>query len=371
MPNIFDFLNLDPLSGAILSGAVFIAAAFIAGRVLKIALGAVQHRLARRTSSSLDDFLLTVLKRCMTGLLVLGVVYWVSSALVAQSVKEPANLRGLLDVIAGAAYVLLLLYSALSVARLVDAFILWYLKDVAHRTNTHLDDELAPLVNRVMNVLVFVVAAIVILDHFGQNISTLVVSLGVGSLAIALAAQETLANTIAGFVLMIDRPFRPGDRVRLPDNSFANVREIGIRSTKFIDDDNVMVIVPNAEIVKSEIMNLSYPNDIVRFHIPFSVAYGTDLAHVQKLVFDVINKEPDIVEKDRTEVRVLELGESSVHMTAMAWIRNPNLIPPRTGQILHLIYDTLRVNGIEIPFPQRVVHLRDASQLAPPSALGE
>lgn len=356
MPNLFDFLPIDTLTGVLLSALVFVALAFVAGRLLKMLLAGMQHRLARRTASSLDDFLLSVLKKSIVGLLVLGVLYWASGALQSVGAKEPAHVRTILEVTAGAAYVFFILSIALAVARLVDAFILWYLKDMAHRTNTHLDDELAPLVNRVMNVVVFVAAAIVILDHFGQNISTLVVSLGVGSLAIALAAQETLANTIAGFVLMIDRPFRPGDRVRIPSGSFANVREIGIRSTKFIDDDNVMVIIPNAEIVKSQIMNLSYPNDMMRFHIPFNVAYGTDIAHVQQLVIEAINREPDIVEQDRTEVRVMQLGESSVHLEAKAWIRNPNRIPPRTGQIMHLIYDTLRAHKVEIPYPQRVVH---------------
>jgi len=357
VPDIFNFLISDTIFSALLSTAVYIAAAYLIGKALEFGLSTVRNRLAKRTSTSLDDFLLAVFKRAVAPLIVLAVTYWAFDAMRLPAAEYDKWVRTLFAVLSGLAFVILLFYAALTVARIVDAVILWYLKDVAHKTNTRLDDELAPLVNRVMNIVVFAVAAIVVLDHFGQNISTLVVSLGVGSLAIALAAQETLANMIAGFVLMIDRPFRVGDRIRLPDGKIGNVAEIGIRSTKVIDDDNVMIITPNAEIVKSQIWNMSNPNDGMRFRVPFGVAYGTSIEKVQRIVTELINAQPYVVEPGRTEVRVMELGDSSVNFVAMARITDPNQIPPRSGEILAMIYNALYEHGIEIPFPQRVVHM--------------
>ena len=268
----------------------------------------------------------------------------------------PLLKRGLSVVVEGL-YVVSVLYACYFVTRLIDAAVRWYLHEVATRTQTHLDDELAPLANRVLKILIYLIGVVIILDHFEQNISTLVVSLGVGSLAIALAAQETLANMIAGFVLMIDRPFRIGDRIRLPDGTIGLVREIGIRSTKVIDDYQVMVITPNAEIVKSQIKNFSYPNDIVRFEVPFGVAYGTDLSAMRGIILERINREGDIVEPETSEVRITEMADSSMNATLLCKIRNPNNIPRRKSDLLLIIYNTLYEHQIEIPFPQRVLHL--------------
>ena len=293
----------------------------------------------------------------ITTLTVLGVGYWsfMEALLVARD--EHVLLHRLAIGVTEALFIVLVFYVALFLARLIDTIIRWYLHAVAERTQTHLDDELAPLVNRVLKVLTFFVGIIIILDHFGQIISTLVVSLGVGSLAIALAAQETLANMIAGFVLMLDRPFRIGDRIRLPDGTIGNVSEVGIRSTKVIDDSRVMIITPNAEIVKSQIKNYSYPNDEVRFDVNFSVAYGTDLEAMRRVVLERINREDDIVDKQLSEVRINEMDDSSIKAAVLCSIRNPNSIPRRRSDLLLLIYDTLREHAIEIPFPQRVIHL--------------
>jgi MscS family membrane protein len=341
-----------------LSALIILAGGYILGRLLKILLRFLKHGVSKRTKTSLDDFLLAVLKRCIVGVAFLATAYWVTKALVPEADHLGAFAVSAMPIVREIIYVLLVMYGSLTVARLVDSVVLWYLKDIASRTQTHLDDELAPLVNRILNILVFVLAVIVILDHFHQNVSTLVVSLGVGSLAIALAAQETLANMIAGFVLMIDRPFRKGDRVRLPSGLIGNVYEIGMRSTKVIDDGNIMIITPNAEIVKSQIWNLSYPNDMVRFEVPFSIAYGTEIDRMRALVIGAVNAEPDVVEPETTEVRITELAESSVHACVMFKVRRPETIPRRRSDLTKLIYDTLRANGIEMPFPQRVVHFK-------------
>jgi MscS family membrane protein len=365
-----DFLG-DTVLAVLLSGLLYVVAAWLVGRLLSLVLRIMRQRLAGRTRTNLDDYLLEVLQQFITPLLMLIVFYFTSKAILPYFARRAMLEQRLADGVNAALYVITALFVAFVISRLIDALVRWYLKDVAARTNTRLDDELAPLINRVLKILVYVLGVIVILNHFNQDISTLVVSFGVGSLAIALAAQETLANMIAGFILMIDRPFRVHDRIRLPDGTIGNVSEIGIRSTKVIDDNHVMIITPNAEIVKSQIKNFSYPNDIVRFQVPFGVAYGTDIAHMQRIIIDRLNQEDDIIEPETTEVRVVNLGDSSVQCEAFCKLQNPNVIPRRRSQIMLVIYETLRIHGFEIPFPQRVVHIAHAPQEASHAQLAE
>jgi small-conductance mechanosensitive channel len=346
----------DTLTSELLSAVLIVALGFIGGRILKALFNFVRRHWAKKTTSSLDDFILGVMGRFVSGLTVLITAYLSTKGLIRHVQDDPQYVQTAVTVINGGLYIFMMLYIAFMIAKVVDSFVLWYLKDIAHRTETHLDDELAPLVNRILNILVAAIIVIIVLDHFNQNVSTLLVSLGVGSLAIALAAQETLANMIAGFVLMIDRPFRLGDRVRLPTGIFGNVHEIGMRSTKVIDDNNMMIITPNAEIVKSQIWNLSYPNNVMRFRISFTVAYGTDLRRMQQAVIAAINNEPDIVEPETTEVRVMELADSAIRCDALVRTSHPNGIPKRTSEIMQLIHATLVEEGIQIPYPQRVVH---------------
>ncbi len=355
--NFFSFIFGDAAAGVLLSAVVLVIAAYVVGRLLRWLLSQLANKIAKKSRSQFDDMLLGEFARHITMLVTLGVAYYALLASREALALHEDFPEQLTEVLTELTYIALVFVIAWSVTRLIDTVIRWYLHEVAARTHTHLDDELAPLVNRLLKVLIYSFALILVLDHFGQNISTLVVSLGVGSLALALAAQETLANMIAGFVLMIDRPFRVGDRICLPDGTIGNVKEIGIRSTKVIDDAQVMIITPNAEIVKSQIKNFSYPNDIVRFEVDFGVAYGTDLEAMRAIIIARINGEGDILEPETTEVRVVEMGESSVQTRLMCKIRNPNNIPRRKSDLLLVIYNTLRAHGIEIPFPQRVLHI--------------
>ncbi|MCB2203313.1 mechanosensitive ion channel family protein [bacterium] len=360
--NILEFLLGDTALSILLSALLIIVLGVVAGKLLKLLLGLFSSKITKKTRSTLDDLLVGVLTDNSVPLFALLTSYWVLKWTHGMFPEEDVLLRKGLFLIYQGVYVVAALYVAYFMTKIVDAVVRWYLHEVASKTRTHLDDELAPLANRVLKVLVYLLALIIILNHFKQDISTLVVSLGVGSLAIALAAQETLANMIAGFVLMIDRPFRIGDRIRLPDGTIGNVKEIGIRSTRVIDDYQVMIITPNAEIVKSQIMNFSYPNDIVRFEVPFGVAYGTNLMEMRRIVLERINREEDIVEADTTEVRIMEMGDSSMNAILLCKIRNPNDIPRRKSDLLLIIYNTLYEHNIEIPFPQRVLHLAPALQ---------
>jgi small-conductance mechanosensitive channel len=145
-----------------------------------------------------------------------------------------------------------------TIQRIIGAVFGWYREVIASRTKTHLDEEFIPLLRRTSKVCVWIITLLLILPLFGINISALIAALGVSSLAIALAAQDTIANIIAGFMIMVDRPFRIGDRIRLPWGEAVTVLDIGIRRSRFLAEDDSIVIVPNLELSKSKIVNFTY-----------------------------------------------------------------------------------------------------------------
>ncbi|MFH1593208.1 MAG: mechanosensitive ion channel domain-containing protein [Candidatus Omnitrophota bacterium] len=142
--------------------------------------------------------------------------------------------------------------------RIIGAVLGWYSENIASKTKTKMDDKLIPVFRKTIKVIVWIIAILAALPLYGINISALIATLGVGSLAIALAAQDTIANIIAGFLIMIDAPFMIGDKVKIPSGEIVKVLDVGIRRSKFLSDDKSVIIVPNLDLSKSKIVNYTY-----------------------------------------------------------------------------------------------------------------
>ena len=155
-------------------------------------------------------------------------------------------------------YTIMTFFVTLFFHRVLTAFFHWYNENVVQKTQSTLDDKFLPLFHRLTIVVLWSVAFITLLSLFGINISALVATLGVSSLAVALAAQDTIANLIAGFLIMVDQPFRVGDKIKLPSGEIVTVKEVGIRRSKFFLDDQAIIIVPNVDLSKNKIVNFSY-----------------------------------------------------------------------------------------------------------------
>lgn len=156
-------------------------------------------------------------------------------------------------------FIILVLTIVFFFQRIISGVFAWYVQNIAIKTETKFVSEILPLLRRITNIIIWIIALLVILSNFGININALVATLGVSSLAIALAAQDTIANIISGFLIMIDRPFRIGDEIKLPSGEKVRVLDIGIRRSRFINlDDNAIIIVPNLELSKSKIVNFTY-----------------------------------------------------------------------------------------------------------------
>jgi len=134
----------------------------------------------------------------------------------------------------------------------------WYKNNIAEHTSTKIDEKFLPLFSKIIFLFLWLIFLIIVLSHFGININALLATLGVGSLAVALAAQDTIANLIAGFLIMLDRLFAIGDTITLPSGEIVKVLDIGIRRSKFLDNESRIVFVPNTMLSNNKIVNHSY-----------------------------------------------------------------------------------------------------------------
>ena len=242
-------------------------------------------------------------------------------------------------------------------AQLLGSLFQWYRLTIAQRTKTTLDNEFIPLFSKLSKIVVFFVGAMIILNKFEINVTGFVATAGIASLAVALAAKDTLANMIAGFLIMVDRPFRINDRVELPDGQIGDVQEIGLRCTKILTYDNTLLVVPNSDISAARVINHGYPSANVKLRMKIGVAYGTDMEKVKEILVDIARSNPRVMDDPAPAAYFMAFGDSSLDAMLIAWVadyRDRFLI---TDEINLAIQKRFAQADIQIPFPQRDVHL--------------
>lgn len=320
--------------------------------IVRALLSFMVRRLASRTRTDLDDNLLSVIKRYIHYL-----VYIVGTAALFNYLEHvSAGLApDLFKGVDGILFVLGVFVIAVVIVRLMSTLLSWYATNIASRTETTLDDEFVPLADRGFRIVGYVLALLIVLDHFEVDIMGLVAVLGIGSLAIALAAKETIANMIGGFVIMIDRPFRVGDRIRLDTGTTVIVDQIGIRSTKLRTFDNTLIIVPNAELMKSTVHNLTYPHPKLRVQVDVGVGYDSDMDQVRRVMLDEAEQHPVVIDDPPPSFIFLEFGDSSLNVSLRCWVADVSEQFLTASELREQVLNRFRKEGIEIPFPQRVV----------------
>lgn len=349
----------NQLVSSIIQALGFLVVTVIAFGLTRLVLNKALKVLAKRTRTTLDNRLIDAIRKPLRFLiLIIGLNY-------AANAFYPFLSENLKTHIAGIIYVLVAITIAIWLMRLVTQFLEWYAETIAIRTESTADDEFVPLIIRLTKIVIGVITLIVILKHFNQDVQSLVVSLGVGSLALALAAQETLSNMIAGFVIMTDRPFRIGNRIELSDGKVGDVYQIGLRSTKLMTFDNTLIIVPNSEIVKERVINRSYPEPLTRVRIDIGVAYSSDIDKVRGILLDIFRTNSEIQKEPEPRTFFVDFGDSSLNFMAVGFVDSWKKQFATADEIRTEIIRRFREEDIEIPFPQRDIWIR--SQQTPPA----
>lgn len=340
-----------------LSLAVLLTTAILGRWVIKIIFGRVIRRFTSFTKNTLDD---AILNAIAPPLYWLALIYSFQFALNRLgNVFE--QLRFNLDQVY---FVLFSLVGFIIAWRLIRNIANWYGEQLATTGKVKLGEQLLPFFRRVVLIVLALIFIITLLGYFNIEVSGLVTTLGIGSLAIALAAQAALSDTISGFVIMVDRPFRIGDRIEIQDlDTWGDVVDIGLRSTRIRTRDNRMVIVPNSVIGKSLIVNHSFPDTQYRIETHVGVAYGTDIEKARKVIVEAVSKVEGVLGGHPVEALFLEFGDSALIFRVRWWLESYVDTRRMFDSVNTAIYQALNKAGIEIPFPQRVVtHKSDPSK---------
>ncbi len=334
-----------------------VCAGWLAGRLWTMILGPVARR---ATGAELDTRLVAISRRPVAILAFIIVLQVAGDRLsrFPQWVGSPV-----FDWVGHLIFVVGVVAAVLWLNLVLRTVIDWYLHNVAHRTQTALDDLFLPIAQKVLGVVLYFLAFTVVLSHFGINITALITTAGIASLAIALAAQDTLGNMLAGFILLSDRPFREGDRIELANGVRGDVLQIGVRSTKILSREGKYVVIPNKDLANGQVINHVLPDPTMRLRIPVGVAYGTDLRKVKSIIRSILAENPRVLKDPPPRIYFTEFADSSLNLLVRCWIEDARAQWPVTDEINMAVKDRFEAEGIEIPFPQRDIHITGARHL--------
>ncbi|MDT8357881.1 MAG: mechanosensitive ion channel family protein [Methanomicrobiaceae archaeon] len=243
-----------------------------------------------------------------------------------------------------------------------QSFIELYGRWLSSRTETEIDDKIIGFLEITARYIVWFIAFLLALSYLEIDITPLVAGAGIIGLAVALAAQDILSNFFGGALIVIDKPFKVNDRIRVEEH-LGDVVSIGPRSTRIKTLDYQILTIPNSKIASSIIINYAMPDVKLKVKIPVSVAYGSDIARVKEILAGIAKEsaeEVDYILRDPApSVYFLEFGASSLDFMMVVWASAFNMSWEVKDHINSRIDESFREEGIEIPFPQMDVHVRE------------
>ncbi len=356
---------LPSLGLIVLTGLLYLVAGWVLRRVEK--------RLAGRTKTDIDDQLVRSLRKGIR----LTVVAWAVSQLLGEWI--PVRDTGITtdpDVLVippqkwvwGVWMVLIFIPFSNFVGQLLRVME----SRIMARSDTALDETALPMVNRFVRVLVITIGVMLAMGYLGLEIGPLLAGAGVVGLAFSLAAKDTLSNLIAGVLLIMDRPFQVGDRIELwsapnETGTWGDVIEIGIRATKIRNPDNLVVVVPNNEIMQRDIINYTMSGEDIRLRIPFSVAYESDIERAKVLLIQAALEVQGVKPDPAPIVIVRGFGPSEVNLQLRVWILEARNRRRIADEITGIALGGFAREGVEIPYPKRELYIKqgEAPQLMP------
>lgn len=332
-------------------GALLVLALFwVLSQLVVMMLNKWGKRLTSFTSTDLDD---RVLQRVIPYVSRLFVVLGVYLAIRSLPLQEKFVM-----IVSGVIYVILVVIVCNLIFHVFDELMKWYLARQQDSFGAAMSRQMVPVAEKIVSLFLMGTALIVILKHFNYDIFSIVTALGIGSLAIGLAAKDTLAHMISGFTIMLDRPFRIGDRIQLVGGQIGDVADIGLRSTKIKTLDNQLLIIPNSDLCNTMLTNQAFPNSRAKGRINIGVAYGSDVDQVKRLLVATAAEVDDVLADPPPEAYFVSFGDFALNMALFFWVEEYSTLFSVTDKINSLILKKFGENSIEIPFPTRTVKMQ-------------
>lgn len=257
----------------------------------------------------------------------------------------------------GILLLIVLIWSASLVSRFVQARLV---------RATNMTTSVRTLIGQTVRIGLLFLAIMLAMSAIGVDLTALAVFSGAVGVGIGFGLQAIFSNLVAGIILLIEQTVKVGDFVELESGLAGEVREINIRATLITTNDNVDILVPNAEFINGRVTNMTLRDAFTRVRIPFGVAYGTDKDLVRKAALEATETVPHMLVGPKArppQVWLMNFGESSLDFELVVWIRPESVKRPGAVRADYnwALESALSKYGIEIPFPQRDLHIRSGS----------
>lgn len=298
---------------------------------------------------------------------IVGTTVWGLAALNILDLVEPtAELLDSLDMTIGTVRI-----SALGIIKgaFVLAFLLWLailVTDILERQikkSSSLTPSIQVLFTKFLKVLLIATAIAAGINAIGIDLTAFAVFTGALGLGIGFGLQKVISNLVSGIILLLDRSVKPGDVIAV-GTTFGWVDKMGARYTSLLTRDGIEHLIPNEDLITQRVENWSYSDNLVRIGVSFGVHYKSDVKKARDLALEAADDVERVLKNPPPVCNMTEFGDSSVNFLLRVWVSDPqNGTGNVRGQILMALWDKLQEHDIEIPYPQRDLHLRSAEPL--------
>jgi small-conductance mechanosensitive channel len=319
-------------------------------------------------------FLALSLIRLLTGQMqnrfwakVIAIIFWFNAFLFIFHLNGPwLNLLQHIDFHIGKIHISLLI---LVRAGLIVLFLYWLVRNLMVLVHFWLTVEsgLAPafqiLLYKLSVIFLFCASVVVVLQYMGLGLTVFALFSGALGLGLGFGLQKVFANLVSGFIILADKSIKPGDVIQLGDK-FGWINFLGTRYTSVISRNGTEHLIPNENLVTSEVINWSYSNNLIRLEIPVGVSYGSDLEKARDLMLETAATSPRVLKDPQPACFLTGFGDSTVNLELRVWLNDPqNGIGSVKSDLLWGIWRRFHEHGIELPFPQRDLHFKSVPEV--------
>jgi small-conductance mechanosensitive channel len=233
----------------------------------------------------------------------------------------------------------------------------WLIYNILSRSKLDLGVRIA--IGTIFRYSLIFVGLLIALQTVGLDLSTITVLAGALGVGIGFGLQNVTNNFVSGIIILFERPIKVGDRIEVGDVN-GDVTGISMRSTTVVTNDNISIIVPNSDFINSKVINWSHTDRNVRFNIPFGVSYNEDPKIIKEVLLQVAAENEGVLKQPQPDVLFKDYGDSSLDFTLRVWTREyinrPDVLK---SQLYYAAFDKFKAKGIEIPFPQRDLYIKN------------
>ena len=322
----------------------------VVSKVVNFLLKGRLTRWAEKTDSTVDDLIIATFRKPLSFL-----IYTLGIYLALKALPLSQKVAVSFDNIIKALIAINFAYFFLKGVDLLIAF----LKPLTERTESKLDDQLLPILSRTVKIFIGIIAILLIIQNFGYNIASLIAGLGIGGLAVALAAQETLSNFFGSITLFADRPFHVGDLVEV-DNYKGFVEGVGFRSTRIRTLEGTQVTLPNSKVANSTIHNI-FKRPTIRKYCIIGITYDSGYEKMKKaiqILEEILEERKDLEEAKMVRFRAFGAHSLDIHVlyrvSGTDWAAYLKAEEEINLEILRRFDE----EGIEIAFPTQTLYVK-------------